>query len=287
MPSDAASGNIRELGLIPTRQDIAAPEFAPGTSWLSGEPKQMSVLTARGPVLVHFFDFAQMNSVRALPYVLEWDRRYRDHGLVTLGVHSPRHPFTADPAALEPALARLGVRHPVAVDSPHAVWRDYGCEGWPSLFLWGRGGALRWFHFGEGEYEGTELAIQAELEGSAGAGGLPLPMAPLRPSDASGAVVIAPTPELFPGGSVEEPLTAADREVIALDYAAGAAFAAVDGEGTIAVTVDGERHEELAVAGPGLVELASGDRHGEHSLELELSAGLRIWSISFAAGVPG
>jgi len=79
----------------PERQDIAAPELPPRTRWLGGEPASVSELTARGPVLVHFFDFAQLNSVRALPYRIGWDRRYRELGLTTLGVHSPRHPFTA------------------------------------------------------------------------------------------------------------------------------------------------------------------------------------------------
>ena len=114
-------------------------------------------------MLVHFFDFAQLNSVRALPYAIAWDRRYRDAGLATLGVHSPRFRFTADREALAAALARLGVEHPVADDSGYALWHDYGCEGWPSLFLWGQGGALRWFHFGEGDYAGTEAAIAEEL----------------------------------------------------------------------------------------------------------------------------
>src|SRR5207249_781611 len=72
-------------------------------------------------------------------------------------------------------------------------------------FLWGRGGALRWFHFGEGDYEATERAIQDELRITNGAGSLPPPMAPLRPSDSAAAVVIAPTEEVLPGGSLSEP----------------------------------------------------------------------------------
>ena len=60
-------------------------------------------------------------------------------------------------------LDRLGVGFPVAIDAERALWHSYGCEGWPSLFLWSLGGALRWFHFGEGEYAATEEAIQAEL----------------------------------------------------------------------------------------------------------------------------
>ena len=270
----------------PTAHDIAAPEFAPGTLWTGDEPKQMSALTARGPVLVQFFDFAQLNSVRALPYVVEWNRRYADLGLATVGVHSPRHPFTADPRALATAVERLGIEHPVAADSGYTLWRAYGCEGWPSLFLWGRGGRLRWFHFGEGEYRETELAIQAELEGARDAADLPQPMTPLRATDAPGARVVAPTPELLPGGALDTPLEPKATEALELDYAAGAAFAALDGAGLVAVRIDGGDARELAVSAPGLVELAAHETHGEHRLELVVSPGVRVWSISFAPGVP-
>ena len=89
-------------------------------------------------LVVHFFDFAQLNSVRALPYAIEWDRRYRGAGLTTLGIHSPRFSFTARHEGLAPALERLGIRHPVADDSGYGAWHDYGCRGCPTLFLWGR-----------------------------------------------------------------------------------------------------------------------------------------------------
>ena len=137
-------------------------------------------------MLVHFFDFAQLNSVRALPYAIEWGARYRDAGLTTLGVHSPRFRFTAERAALGARARAARRRHPVADDSSYTVWHDYGCKGWPSLFLWGRGGALRWFHFGEGEYAATEAAIQDELRELDALAELPPPLEPLRPSDAPG-----------------------------------------------------------------------------------------------------
>ncbi len=76
----------------------------------------MAELTAAGPVLVHFFDFAQLNSVRALPYVLEWNRRYAPLGLSVLGVHSARFGFSGEPEAAAAGIAGLGVEHPVALD---------------------------------------------------------------------------------------------------------------------------------------------------------------------------
>jgi hypothetical protein len=206
--------------------------------------------------------------------------------LSVVGVHSPRFGFTADEGAVRAGLERLGVTHPVAADLDYAIWHDYGCEGWPSLFLWRRGGVLSWFHFGEGEYEATERAIQEELRATNGAASLPEPMAPLRPSDEPGALVIAPTDELLPGGSLTEPWSAtADAPALEVDYAAGGAFASVDGAGEVGVSVDGEPRS-VAVGGPGLYELAEHRQHSEHRVRIEPGAGVRIWSVSFAAGVP-
>jgi hypothetical protein len=271
----------------PERLDIAAPPFPPSARWVVAEPPKIERLTAAGPVLVHFLDFAQLNSVRVQPYLNAWAARYRGAGLAVLGVHSPRFAFTADPAVLGAGLERLEVRHPVAADLDYAIWHDYGCEGWPSLFLWGRGGALRWFHFGEGEYEATERAIQDELRATNRARSLPPPMAPLRATDAPGATVIAPTEELLPGGSLREPWsTGAGRRAIELDYAAGGAFATLDGAGEVRIGLDGAEAGSVAVEVGGLHELASHERHESHRLWIEPTPGVRVWSVSFAAGVP-
>jgi hypothetical protein len=246
----------------------------------------MERLLARGPVLVHFLDFAQLNSVRSLPYVVAWHERYRNAGLAVLGVHSPRSPLTADSDALARALVRLSVAHPVAADLGYAIWHDYGCDGWPSLFLWGHGGTLRWFHFGEGAYRGTELAIQEELRG-AGVDSLPPPLEPLRPTDAPDAVVIAPTPELLPGGSLEEPWRASDASSsLSVEYEAGGAFASANGEGRLEVTVDAGPPRTIGIDGPALYELAAHPHHERHALRIEASPAVGVWSISFAPGVP-
>ena len=148
----------------PQRDNIAAPDLPTGIDWIGAVPEAMPALTAGGPVLVIFFDYAQLNSVRTLPYLIEWDRRYREAGLTTIGVQGgPRFPFGADRGNVEGGLRALGVEYPVAIDAERDLWLAYGCEGWPCLFLWATGGALSWFHFGEGEYLATEMAIQEEL----------------------------------------------------------------------------------------------------------------------------
>ena len=148
----------------PGRDNIAAPDLPDGIAWVGDEPESMPALTAGGPALVHFLDFAQLNSVRTLPYLNEWARRYREAGL-----QRDRRAGAALPLRRRPdggrrrASRALGVEFPVAIDAERELWHAYGCEGWPSLFLWSLGGALAWFHFGEGEYLATEEAIQEEL----------------------------------------------------------------------------------------------------------------------------
>jgi hypothetical protein len=273
----------------PGRDNIASPDLPTGLDWTGVEPESMPSLTAGGPALVHFFDYAQLNSVRTLPYVSEWARRYREAVLSVIGVQSPRFPFGADPEAVGAGLAALGVEFPVAIDAERELWASYGCEGWPSLFLWSLGGALAWAHFGEGDYLGTELAIQEELREQDALRALPEPMAPLRPTDAPGARVMAPTPEHFTSESWERAWTAGeDGELLALDYQAGGAFVTVEGEGTIEAEIDGRWGEPIAVGPhPALVPIAEHPYHEAHSLVLRPSPGLRVWSVSFAAGLPG
>jgi hypothetical protein len=261
----------------PERDNIAAPDLPVGLIWIGKEPKSMPVLTAAGPVLVHFFDYAQLNSARTLPYLVEWERRYREAGLRTIGVQSPRFPFGADPVNVAAGLRDLGVDFPVAIDVNRDLWHAYGCEGWPSLFLWTTGGALSWFHFGEGEYRGTEEAIQAELRELDALQSLPEPMEPLRPSDAPGALVMPPTEELFPeDGELE----------IKIDYEAGGAYATLEGQGTLTVTLDDNDPHKLQIDGARLYKLTSHKSHERHRLILDPSSGLQIRSVSFAAGIP-
>jgi len=271
----------------PERDNIAAPDLPEGIEWIGEAPESMAVAAAAGPVLVHFLDFAQLNSVRTLPYVTEWARRYRAHGLTAIGVQAPRFPFGADREAVASGLARLGVEFPVAIDAERALWHAYGCEGWPSLFLWRQGGSLAWFQFGEGEYRATEEAIQDELREADALRALPEPIGPLRPSDAPGARVMPPTPEVFPGGSWERPWTAGeDGDTLEVPYEAGGAFATVEGAGQLSATLDGTDLPPIPIEAPALYPLVEHSRHERHRLLVRTDPGLRIWSVSFSAGVP-
>jgi hypothetical protein len=267
----------------PERDNIAAPDLPGEIGWVGERPQSMPALTAAGPVLVHFLDFAQLNSVRTLPYLVEWDRRYREAGLTTIGVQAPRFPFGADVDIAAAGLQSLGIEFPVAIDAERELWHAYGCEGWPSLFLWTTGGALSWFHFGEGEYLATEIAIQEELRELDALRSLPEPMEPLRLSDSPGARVMPPTSEVFPGGSWESPW---EDDTLSLEYEAGGAYATIEGAGTLTVILDEGDPLQLEIDGPRLYKLAEPGRHQSHRLTLDPSPGLRIWSVAFAAGVP-
>ena len=237
----------------------------------------MERLTAAGPVLVHFFDFGELNSVRALPYLKAWHERYAPAGLTVIGVDTPRHPFSEDPAAVAEAVARLEIPYPVLADANREAWTDYGCHGWPSLFLWSQGGALRWYHFGEGAYAASEEAIRKQLDGPLD---LPPPLDPVP----LGAEVAAPTPELLPGGSEGAPWRAGPEAAqLDLDFAAGGAFATLDGAGSVEIELDGEPLPALAVDHPGLYPLTPEDPHAEHRLALRPDPGVLVYSISFSA----
>lgn len=268
----------------PPRDDIAIPELASQTGWVGPQPASMTRLSAVGPVLVHVFDFAQLNSVRTLPYVEEWHRRYAEAGLAVIGVQAPRFPFGSRTDAVAEGLRRLGVSFPSAIDGEREIWRAYGCEGWPSLFLWGRGGVLRWFHFGEGEYRASEEAIQEELREADGVVELPPPMEPLRATDAAGIEVIAPTPELFPAEG--KPWTLADGPGFVVEYEAGGAAATVAGDGELALNLDGRILEPVRVAGAGLYDLVEHPVHEPHRLAIDLEGPVQLWSVSFTPGLP-
>ena len=140
----------------------AFPDLDGASAWLNSGP-----LTPRGlrgrVVVVQFCTFSCVNWLRTVPYVRAWAGRYRDAGLVVLGVHSPEFPFEHDLDKIRSALAGMGIDHPVAVDNEFAVWRAFDNAYWPALYFIDARGRRRHHHFGEEDYERSELVIQQLL----------------------------------------------------------------------------------------------------------------------------
>ena len=180
----------------PAEAEIYAPEFPPGLEWLGVAFLRMDRLMGRHAVLIEFWDFARINSLRTLPYLKAWHERYADAGLRVILVQSPGYSFGRDRDVAARAIERLDVRMPVVLDPDFSVWREYGNRGWPGRYLFDREGALRFFHYGEGEYEDTELAVQELLRELDPDVDLPEPLEPLRPEDAPGAMLRAQTADI-------------------------------------------------------------------------------------------
>lgn len=258
---------------------IAAPLFPAKASWVNvagGRGAQASIIQRGRPMLVEFWDFCRPNSMRTLPYVRAWHERYAEHGLRVIGVHSPGFDPSREEEAVRDAVARLGIEYPVLIDSELAVWQEYENLGWPARYLFDGHARLFEYHYGEGAYAETELAIQELL------GVEREPLEPLRPEDAPGAL-LAPQTEDQPGA-------------YSGPYEAGGVWAVIAGSGTVKVgdaSIDrdpGDRPNpatltELTVAHPGAYLLIEHERHTAGMLELEIGAGLECYATCFTPGV--
>ncbi len=137
----------------------AAPEFAEIERWLNSPPLTMKELQGK-VVLVDFWTYSCINCVRTLPYLTDWDRKYRDKGLVIVGVHSPEFEFEKRTANVEAAIAQHGIRYPVAQDNRLSTWLNFKNRYWPAHYLIDKQGRVVYTHFGEGKYDVTENNIR-------------------------------------------------------------------------------------------------------------------------------
>jgi hypothetical protein len=243
----------------PPVDDIPAPPFPTEVPWVNVAPLRMDKQRGR-PVLVEFWDFCRPSSLRTLPYVKAWHERYGGAGLRVVTVHSPGFPPGEDEAAARAAVARLEIVHPVCIDLGFALWRAYDNEGWPARYLWDAQGHLAEYHYGEGGYAETELAIQELL------GVERETVGPLHPEDDPEARIVAQTPDQ--AGAYSGP------------YAAGGVWAVLDGAG--ALTVNGE-HREVAWAGAH--QLVDHAHHVEAVLDLRVGDGVTCYATCFTPGL--
>lgn len=177
---------------------IVRPHEIFGEYWINSDP--VSVLAHRGDViLLDFWDYTSTGSLRALPYLKDWFAKYSPHGLIVVGVHTPRFAFGKDTEALQRAVQRLGIRYPVVTDNDAMIWSRYGNRQWPAQYLIDRDGFVRFANIGEGGYAATEHVIQTLMLDAGMIASLPELTAPFRDADRPGVVCYRATPELFAG----------------------------------------------------------------------------------------
>jgi cytochrome c biogenesis protein CcdA/thiol-disulfide isomerase/thioredoxin len=298
-----------------------APDFTGTQRWFNTPGNRpLSLAALRGKVvLIDFWTYSCINCLRTLPYLREWDARYRDAGLRIVGVHSPEFPFERDANNVERAVRRNRLRYAVAQDNDFATWNAYSNQYWPAKYVIDARGRVRYTHFGEGEYEETEQVIRALLAEV----GRPTPRRAARATDEPRRALVTPESYLgsdraerfvhgplpegtsvfrlaAPGASAIPPhhLGLQGRWRIRGDHAA----AATDGArlhlrfhakdvflvlgsrgrgGRVGVALDGERRRSLTVRAHTLYEVVRLSRPGSHLLTLTFERGTEAYAFTF------
>ncbi len=179
------------------QKHFRAPELF-GDYWLNAEP--VSVRDMLGSiVLIDFWDYTSVHCLRALPYLKEWERKYRDYGLQVVGVHTPEFPFGREKENVRIAAQKLGISYPVVGDKDGRIWTSFGSRTWPTKFLVDKDGFIRYAHQGEGSYDQFERAIQFLVTEAGMRGELPDLTNPLRDTDVPGAICFKTTGEIRAG----------------------------------------------------------------------------------------
>jgi cytochrome c biogenesis protein CcdA/thiol-disulfide isomerase/thioredoxin len=163
-PEKGALVPVSAVDVPPTLPDEGPmPDLSGAVGWLNSPP--LSSKSLRGKVVViDFWTYSCINCLRALPYIEGWATKYKDAGLVVIGVHTPEFAFEKDRANVEKAVRDLKITYPVAIDSDYKIWRGFNNEYWPAHYFVDGKGRIRYHHFGEGEYDESERVIQQLLK---------------------------------------------------------------------------------------------------------------------------
>ncbi|HSR89118.1 MAG TPA: cytochrome c biogenesis protein DipZ [Candidatus Udaeobacter sp.] len=167
--SNTSAGSTSSLSAIPTEMsylfnvNYPAPEIAGISNWLNPN-SPVTIKSLRGKVvLVDFWTYSCINCIRTLPFVTSWYDKYKDQGLVVLGIHTPEFEFEKDAGNVAKAIRQFKIHYPVAQDNTYGTWEAFNNQYWPAEYLIDAEGNVRRTHFGEGEYDQMEKAIQVLL----------------------------------------------------------------------------------------------------------------------------
>jgi cytochrome c biogenesis protein CcdA/thiol-disulfide isomerase/thioredoxin len=287
-----------------------APEFQGLAGWLNSKPLTIEGLRGR-VVLIDFWTYSCINCLRTLPYIREWDDRYRSAGLTIVGVHTPEFAFERVRSNVRDNSSELKLRYPIALDNDFGTWKAWSNQYWPAKYLIDRKGHVRYYHFGEGDYGETEEAIRTLLAERGGqvpaASGLDetgsrelvTPESylgydrlaryngvPVR-HDAERAYSFPPSLEAnelaFAGRWTfeHERAVAGSDARLRLQYRARNVFLVLTGTGTARVLVDGKPERTVRVEGDRLYTLVDRPESGDHLLEVSFSPGVAAYAFTF------
>jgi thiol-disulfide isomerase/thioredoxin len=158
----AAVVNSGAATAVPAVTNRAAPEFTGIDHWLNSQPLTMQQLRGK-VVLVDFWTYTCINCVNTLPHVEKLYEKYKDQGLVVVGVHTPEYAFERETKKVSAAIAEHRLTYPVAQDNQYATWNAYGNQYWPAVYLIDKQGHIVYSHFGEGDYDQIDAAVREQL----------------------------------------------------------------------------------------------------------------------------
>jgi cytochrome c biogenesis protein CcdA/thiol-disulfide isomerase/thioredoxin len=177
--SNAASGGLAKER--PGTSDV----LSGAVGWLNSPPLTLQGLKGK-VVVIDFWTYSCINCLRSIPYVEAWAKKYEDHGLVVIGVHTPEFAFERNINNVRAAVSDLKIEYPVAIDNEYKIWRSFDNKYWPADYFIDAKGRVRFHHFGEGEYEESEQEIQRLLK-EAGDGNVPQSLVTVNASGAEAA----------------------------------------------------------------------------------------------------
>ncbi len=310
VPSNKAVVNGNQTGLdLPDYGQ--APDFKDISSWINTD-KDINMNDLKGKVvLIDFWTYSCINCIRTLPHVTSWYEKYKDQGLVIIGVHSPEFAFEKDLDNVKTAVKRYGINYPVALDNNFGTWKNYDNHYWPAHYLIDQNGNIRYYHFGEGKYEETEQAI-AQLLGVSAAAAM----------DEEKSVKDIRTPEIYFGSNRLEYLTSAqsfvklenefffpsqletnhfalqgiwkfeqehveltkDKGKIKMNFFAGKIHMVAEAKKplTINITVDGKKQKSVIISSSDLYTLFDSNDYTSHEIIIEIpEEGLKVYTFTF------
>jgi cytochrome c biogenesis protein CcdA/thiol-disulfide isomerase/thioredoxin len=163
MKIDANPAMMMSAGGNASAVPVTLPDLSGATAWINSPP--LTAESLRGKVVVvDFWTYSCINCLRSLPTIQAWYDKYKDSGLVVLGVHTPEFPFEKDETNVRKAVRELGIVYPVAMDNDYRIWRGFNNRYWPAHYFIDAAGHVRYHHFGEGRYDESEAWIRSLLE---------------------------------------------------------------------------------------------------------------------------